>query len=484
MVQRLGPDDHLFLVMERLMGASTTPHFIWRIPVDPDDPSAVDLTLDRLRRIADGLAAGRLSRRVDRVPGPARDRWSFTPDAGLVSVTDREIPADTASAWVERRSREPLDSVDGPTWSFSAVPTSDAHVLASLMWTHVVSDGASAIRAVVEAVNGADPGADPADLPVDVPQGPPTGRLPERVRDRAGDSLTLLTQAAHAAVHLVRGGLRGRRDAAGPGRGPGQDARPGTPSPDDTGTATDTGTAAVTVPSVTVLLDAVAFADSARAAGGTPNSLFQAVTVGVLAASGRITDGDTVPVSVPISMRADPRLDGDLRANATTGATVPVTVSPELHHDLGGLRATAKEAYRAVTSPGGTAPSTTVALTELAQALPDAVVARLASGATLPLCLASNLGDPGPAFSTLGFGASPVPGRQVTVAPRMSLQAGSRRQLVARRGGLSAWAVQFGSTVALSFTSLDPVNVRDEAALGELVDGELRRWGLSTAPFL
>ena len=237
-----------------------------------------------------------------------------------------------------------------------------------------------------------------------------------------------------------------------------------------------------------MLLDAAAFAETARSAGGTPNSLFQAMTVGVLAASGRVADGDTVPVSVPIAMRDTPELTGDLRANATTGATLPVTVSPDIHHDLSQLRLAAKDAYRTVTAQGGSTPSATVSLTELAQALPDAVVSRLASGATLPLCLASNLGDPGPLLSTLGFGSEPVPGRPVTVAPRMALQAGSRSAIIARRGGLSAWAMQSGPTsaptLALSFTSLDPLHVRDAAHLHELVSGELRRRGLRATTFL
>lgn len=472
MKQRLGPDDHLFLIMERLMGASTTPQLIWRIPVDPDDPSAVDKGLGHVRRVADRLADGRMSRHVHRIPGPARDRWHFTPDVGLISITDREIPADSQSDWVDSRLREPLDSVKGPTWCLCAAPTSDAHLLVSLVWTHVISDGASAIRAIIEAVDEVN-GVQPEEAPES---------MPDKVLDQVRDTFTLFVQSSLAVADLVHSTLKNRRRP----KNTEHDVQPHRAEPAEQAATPEDTTAdgTVTVPSVSVHLDAAAFAETARSAGGTPNSLFQAMTLGVLAASGRVADGDTVPVSVPISMRDTPELTGDLRANATTGATLPVTVSPEIHQDLSHLRIAAKDAYRAVTEQESSGPNHTVSLTELAQALPDSLVKRLASGATLPLCLASNLGDSGPSFSTLGFGTEPVGGRPVTVAPRMALQAGSRRQIIARRGGLSAWAMQFGPTLALSFTSLDPVHVDDEEHLHDLVSGELKRWGLQATTFL
>lgn len=101
------------------------------------------------------------------------------------------------------------------------------------------------------------------------------------------------------------------------------------------------------------------------------------------------------------------------------------------------------------------------------------MVRRAADGSTTPLCLASNLGEPSDAFTGLGLDHT-----DCDVALRSVIRAGSARELAARQGGVSAWAVQTGPTLSLSFTSLDPAHVRDAAHLLDLVRQEMTRWGL------
>ncbi|MGO1950111.1 MAG: hypothetical protein ACTH1D_10780 [Mycobacteriaceae bacterium] len=463
--ERLTADDNLFLAMEQLMGTPAVPQVIWRLPLGTGGDSAgsagaVRSALDAVRALGARLSTGRLSRRVRRVPGPARDRWRFTPDAGRTRVSTDPVAAGGERDWADSCLRGSIDSVNGPSWALSAAPTTDGHLLVSLAWSHVVSDGAATIRAVTEAV-------DATCEPVAVHGGRTSFR--DTVRDQVRDSSSLLAEASRALVHLARGARSGGTDSGTADSPP----LPGTDDLDD---------APAPVPTVAVQVDAEGFGAAAARAGGTPNSLFQAITLGVLAATGRVGDGDVVPMSSPISMRDDPLLHNDLRANATTGATVHATVSPDRYTDLAPLRSAAKKAYGAVTSPApDAAPNTTASVTQLAQALPDVLVRRAASDATLPLCLASNIGDPGPHFTGLGLGGDPGQdddGGTAGIAIRMVVPASSPRVLAERRGGVSAWAILCGRSLSLSFVSLDPVRVRDSGHLLGLVTAELDRWEL------
>jgi hypothetical protein len=478
-VERLTADDNLFLIMEQVMGIPAVPQVIWRIPVSRSgtDGDATAQALHAVRTVGRRLAAGRLSRLVRRTAGPARDRWIFTPEAGRTRVVDAPVNADSVAEWAELRLRAALDSEDridsvtGPAWELSAAPTTDGCVVVSLVRSHVVADGAAMIRAVTSAVDGAD----------DVSAAIAGAREPAdrwaRVRDQLADSASLIAGSARAGWGLLRRAVADR-SARTTGAATSDRARPQVGA-----------TGPVTVPTVAVRVDADAFDRAAASAGGTANSLFQAVTLGVLAASGRVREGDDVPVSVPMSLRDDPDLVGDLRANSTTGATLHVTADPDRYTDLSPVRTAAKTAYRAVTGREG--PDAVAALALIAQALPDALVKLGTSGATTPLCLASNLGDPGPRFTGLGLTAPAGTGStgdagsaEPGVALRTVLRADSPRELAARQGGVSAWAVRCGSSLSLSFTSLDPVHVKDRDQLLELVTDELHRRGLNCEQWL
>lgn len=433
--ERLTADDHLFVVMEQVMGVPVIPQVIWR--VDASGP-----VLDHVAEVGRRLTTGRLSRLVRRTRGPVRDRWVYTARAGHVRIDPDPVAPDEVTGWLHDRLETGIDSVRGPAWELSAVPTTDGDVIVSLVRSHVVADGAAMIRAVTEAVTG-------------------QARTPHhRVRrgDNVRDALSLLTAAGRAAVSM-------RNSAAG-----------GTSVPENHGEA-PAGPAVV--PTVAVRVDAARFDAVASSRGGTANTLFQAVTLGVLVGSGRVSEGDTVPLAVPMSVRDKDETGDegelDLRANATTGATVTVRLDAGRYDDLGEIRAAAKAAYRDVATRRG--PDKVAAMAQIAQVLPDAVVRRAAAGSTTPLCLASNLGEPSDAFTGLGLDRR-LDHTACDVALRSVIRAGSARELAARQGGVSAWAVQTGSTLSLSFTSLDPVHVRDAAHLLDLVKEELGRWGL------
>ncbi|RPA12259.1 hypothetical protein EEB19_08115, partial [Gordonia sp. OPL2] len=219
-----------------------------------------------------------------------------------------------------------------------------------------------------------------------------------------------------------------------------------------------------TAPAHVTRVDGEAFAEVATRAGGTTNTLFTAIGLGVLEATGRVGPGDVVGASLPMSTRGP----GDRRANATTGVTARVTVDDTRYRDLRPLRWASKHAFASL----GDSPSARAQLGVLGQALPDPLIRRLSTTMTAPLCLTSNLGRLSTGFASLG-GSRPVPVvvRAVTVGAGLA----TVRRMA---GGLSAWISESDGGHTLAFTSLDPDRVADAATLSALVQGELGRWGL------
>ncbi|MDL9935709.1 hypothetical protein QSJ18_03025 [Gordonia sp. ABSL1-1] len=432
--ERLTPDDDLFVRMEHALGLPVTNQCVWQIPGDTPEHVITDLA-DRLRR-------GRLSRLVRRRRVPGRDRWIHTPGAGRFRMSRQPIPAGAEAAWARDRVDEPLDTRHGPSWRLTTAPSSDGEsIFVSLIVSHVVADGGAIMAAVSEAVAGIDYDATDA-----------AGGVIDSLRDSA----TLIATAGRMAFAMAAD----RSSSTSP------TARAvppllTTPSP------TMPGGDAAYAPTTIRTIDAADFRRAAQDAGGTANTLFVAIMVGVLEDSGRVARGTTIGVSLPMSARTD----GDRRANATTGVTASVEVSADRYRDLGPLRTACKEAYRsAAAGPGPTA-----RLGIVAQALGDRMVARLAAGLGAPLCLASNLGDLDDDFASLG---SALPG---PVAMRSVAAVGDGDRLRRMAGGVSGWVSQSAGTITLCATSLDPDRITDDAALTAALDVELARWGLTAA---
>lgn len=457
---RLTSDDALFVVMERVLGVPVTNQFIWRLPApqNPDkQPPGQVVDDDSVAELGAALRRGRLGRLVRRSHGPTRDRWVREPSAGLIRTGLPTVATGAESQWIRDQLRLRLDSVTGPAWALTTAPTADGGRLVSLAFSHVIADGQGAITAVLEALRGQETHAA-------LPAGTDT-----TVGHSLRDAASLLGDAASSAWGLLRTNLRSARS---PHR-----STTGTPPNSGThdaahvsdGTAT-TGGAQGRLPTIAVEVDGPRFAARAAAAGGTSNTLFAAVTLGVLVATGRVGEGDTVPISLPMSLRGD----DDLRANATSGATAHVVVSSDRYTDLTPIRAASKAGLQRVSAGEF---NSVDAMARIAQALPDPVVRRLAGTASTPLCLASNLGTVDTLFASLG---GSVQGRVASRSVTIPDDGGSQ----VRAGGISAWVTLADTRLSLCFTALDASLIPDEEHLANLVTTELHQWDIPTERWL
>ncbi|MFW0789487.1 hypothetical protein [Gordonia sp. CPCC 205333] len=425
---RLTADDNLFVVMEHVLDIPVINQCVWRLGPDVDETFVAAL--------ADSLRRGRLSRLVIRRRLPIRDRWIHTSNAGIHRFDTVPISPESADSWATAQLDANINSATGPAWSLTAARTTDGNTLVSLVISHVVGDGGAVVTGVSEAARHATT-ATPTVSPSFI--------------DDLRDSADLLRSAARAAVRVVRGGAA---------------SAPSVPDRSNPPTADAT----ISPASIAITIDAASFDAAAASAGGTPNTLFSAITLGILAGAGRVKPGDIASLSLPVSTRA---VD-DQRANSTTSVVAEITVTDDRYTDLSDIRRASKAAFAGLAD----GPDAMAQLVVLAQALPDIAIRRLAASMNTPQCIASNLGDLDPTFASLG---SRLPG---PVAMR-SLPVGvPADKLVAMRGGISAWLSRSAGVVTLCIGSLDPVSVPTTDVLRQLVNAELDRWGLNPAPWL
>ncbi|KAF0970842.1 hypothetical protein [Gordonia sp. YY1] len=426
-VDRLTPDDDLFLKMDAVLDLPVVTQTLWRFPGTID--------VDAIASVAERLHRGRLGRLVGGRRGPGRAYWRYTPDAGHFAIDTEPLPAGGEEAWGRTRALDPLDIVNGPSWRLSVARTvDDASVVVSLTIAHVIADGGAGTCAIVEAVNST----------------PYLAGTTPGIADDVLDAADLLRTAGTTAYRVWRESRGGSPES--PAR------VTGNPAPD-----TDLAGAEAT-PNVTVLIPHADYAAAATSRGGTDNSLFAALMVGILKRCGRVSDGDVVPVSLPVSTRTD----GDRRANATSGATAFVEVAPGRYEDLTDVRVACKEAYGRLTEKSSAVANSAVIL----QAVNDSIARRLAANATTPLCLASNFGPMPDEFVTLGTGT------RATMAIRAVTVTEDVTQLRDRKGGISGWLGINDDHVMLSVSSLDPVRIPDASMMRSLLTDELAAWGL------
>lgn len=433
--ERLTPDDDLFVRMEHALGVPVVNQCVWRLGPDVDEAFVADLA----RR----LAHGRFGRTVIRRRLPVRDRWMHTPDAGTHHFDDARVAAADSVAWAREQVEAGVDSVAGPSWRLSAARCADTdETLVSLIISHAVADGGAVITGLEEAVD---------EVPYDTTN-PPVSR-----RDGLRDGADLIRTAGAAAWRLARGGASQPASAPTP-------TAPSTPD-SSSSAAPQSNTAIAGTPSTIIAVDDTAFLHAATAAHGTPNSLFAAIALGILADTGRVRTGDVVPISLPMSTR----VPGDRRANATSGVSAKVTVTEDRYRDLTPIRTASKDAYRGLAD----GPGPMALMGRALQPFGDGLVRRIASDMPGPLCLASNLGDLSTAMATLGS-ARPGPVAMRSVMPTSAASAAADLD-----GGISAWCSRSAGRMTICLTSLDHTRVADDAALAALAIEELRRWGLS-----
>lgn len=456
---RLQFADDMFLRRHDGDASPAVNQVLWRLDAPYD--------ADRLRDLAEGLAAGALHRRVvrARVPG-ARHRWA---PAGTLPVLDLQKAAVTdagVGTWAQAQADVPLDPARGVSWRLAAAdvvsgPARAGEVvggIVSLTCAHAVADGAALIDALVRASTHADPIVVP-------PPGSGTRALLADVADAAGQAAAVARWAQAKAREAVRAALAKRTSPAGPdgAAGSGGQVRPAEPTEPDA--TLDEGWRA---PVLHVELPSDQVARAAAEHGGTPNTWFMAFLARLVHATGRFA-GEPVPVALPVSTRGP----DDPRANSTKIARVTIPADVLAKRDLGWVRAAAKEAYTAVAQ---TAPGVAPVPLELVQMLPDSVVSHLPQP-PVAAALASNLGKPAEGYTH-------APGSSVRAVATLShYQGATAAELRAAGGGLVAFCTTVGPTTVLSVAALDPDRVADAETLRRIVLAEAAVWYLPAVPW-
>jgi diacylglycerol O-acyltransferase len=465
---RLQFADDMFLRRHDGEASPAVNQVLWRL----DGP----YDADRLRELAEGLAAGSLHRRVvrARVPG-ARHRWA---PAGTLPVLDLQTAAVAESAvgaWAQAQADVPLDPARGRSWRLAAadvVADSGAGAgvaagadggsvvggIVSLTCAHAVADGAALIDALVRASTRADPIVVPA---------------PERgTRALLADAADAAAQAAAVARWAqarARQAARGRRTP--PATLLIEAPAPSQVEPVETpvSTSSTNGDAARwRAPVLHLELPADRVAQVAAEHGGTPNTWFVAFLARLVHATGRFP-GEPVPVALPVSTRGE----DDPRANSTKIARVTIPADVLATRDLGWVRAATKEAYTAV---GRAEPGVSPVPLELVQMLPDTVVSKLPQP-PVAAALASNLGTPPEGYTQ-------APGGAVRAVATLShYQGATAAELRAAGGGLVAFCTTVGHATVLSVAGLDPDRVADADTLRGLVLAEADVWQIPAEPW-
>lgn len=498
-VARMQPEDTTYWLVREAFGWSVVLQILWRFPAVPERAD--------LETFAERLRHSVLNRRLIRARAPfARHRWVHADFAPELLVDERAILVDDVESWsgTELYS-SPLDPECGPAWRLRGVPIEDGGFVLSLTALHLIADGRTMVTAAAAALTGA-----PTDSLAHGPaHGPlshvaPDSRLsssdPNPARPRSEPMITRnwwrvdalgLRAARQAALRLsdsapgilaARGATSrlgdiamdaadgvGQVAAAGLGIGRAAVAftrRRGSEAPGDERPAKPQ--AHVRSPLArnswaTVSVDAAHWESVAGQHGGTTNTLFIAVLVGALRASGY---GTTLKVGVPVSRRAE----DDARGNATAGVSVLLTDDLPPGGDLGPLRRQCKEAFTRL-SAGERAPH--VHLLPLVSLLPTALVVRAATaGSGMPDVVASNLGDFADELRCLGgISASAVAFRGIAqgVDPAEPYRFGD---------GVQSWAMRTGDVWTFSVAAFDEQHFPHPDDLRELLAAELDGWGV------
>ncbi|MBJ8344115.1 hypothetical protein JGU72_05475 [Antrihabitans sp. YC2-6] len=403
----------MFLRSHRGLGTPIAMQGLWR--------TSVPFDADALAAVHTALATGPLGRRVvrSRIPG-ARPRWRVDAEAYPLTYTEAPLPADRLIEWADARAPK-LDPTTGPGWRLSATRLDDGGTLVSLVCSHVLADARGLVLATQQALTGRQPVAPEPDTSdwADARRqwgivGKGTARAirglvahPERRAE--------LQQAAPAARGMLHAQAR----------------------------------------SAIVLVDAAAWDRVAAERGGSANSLFVALVVGILRSSGW-TD-DTIEVALPVDTRAD-----DTVGNAMAMAEATVSQADSLTD----IRRICRDAYaHPMTSPAGFPE-------ELLQVLPARLAHKLAAGAGERDVLCSNIGTLPPLLADVG--GHPTTG----IATRAIHPYIAPRHWNLLRTKLSGYLNRTGDRYCLALVSLDPANIASNEQLRELACAELGTWDL------
>jgi hypothetical protein len=364
----------------------------------------------------------------------------------VIEGTD-PVAEDSLRDWMDDATTQVrFDLVNGPVWELRCAPVLGGGVIISLTNSHAIADGAFLIRNVQAALAGTHP--EIAALP------------PATMADDITDGAGQLLRMGKSAGSLARAGLRAIRTPKK------SDVIPVTsmsvPFPGD---ADDEDTRFV-APLAVASMPTDRWLDTARRHGGSANTLFIAIVVGIIVGSGRANWDDTIRVSIPMTARTS---DDDIRSNVTTGRSLDLPASMSRDHDLAGIKAVAKRMY--IESAHTT--STFTLLQTFVQGMSDRMLLRLNRRAATPLALASNVGSLGAAFS--GFGRE---ARAGAIMMRPTTPGATRQRLIQLRGGLVASVNESGPTTNITLSGIDPIAFPDAQVLHEVLAAECARWSL------
>ncbi|MFT4128179.1 MAG: hypothetical protein QM662_18360, partial [Gordonia sp. (in: high G+C Gram-positive bacteria)] len=198
---------------------------------------------------------------------------------------------------------------------------------------------------------------------------------------------------------------------------------------------------------------------------GTSNTLFTALVCGIVRRSGYPVDGQ-LRVSVAVSKRGGA---DDRRANASGGVWLRIEDTWTWPGSLTQLRAHTRKILGDYARTGTDIPDD---VTAIARLLPRRALRTALDAVPSPDVSVSNLGVLPEKIRTL-FGTEPS---------RFLL-----RLIVVDSDGaggpmpgpaLSAWVVEYGDRVMLSFAGFNPEHFGDDAVFREIIAAELTAWGL------
>lgn len=276
--------------------------------------------MEGLRRFQRNLARTLLGRRLERSSIPlGRHHWVPCGESADIEIAATERRRDEVWDFVEERGNVPVDPEHGPPWHLAVQPLAEGGSVVTLVVSHTVADAAALIESITHAVNGT--GRD-----LDYPAPRCLSRRQALRRD-----LTITARSVREVPAAVLGAARLARAQ----------------SDDLSESAKAVPVAAprrhrerpVSLPTVSVRVDADEWDARAKALGGSSNVLLAGVAARVGAAIGRVDDSGRVMLSLPVSER----VENDTRGNALN--TITVMADPQLAHgDLRPIRSGIKAA--------------------------------------------------------------------------------------------------------------------------------------------
>ena len=285
-----------------------------------------EVDLEALRRFHHNLGHGLLGRRIERSPLPfGRHRWTAWPGLPDIEIAPVAQPAGEFRRWAAEQAAKHIDPERGPSWRLAMLPFAEGGAAVTLIVSHTIADGGGAVVAVTDAAKG---------ITRDMGYPPPASR--SRLQAVREDTLVLIRGLPDVGKSLLAAIRLARKDGTSAVR------QKAAAIPPQAGLDRE-----VTVPSVTVQIDAEHWDKRAGELGGSGPTLL----LGFGARCGKgldwLAEDGMVNISVPISERTL----GDDRANALTNVTF--TVDPdEVTTDLSDVRAKFKEAMRGLGESG------------------------------------------------------------------------------------------------------------------------------------